>query len=1313
MVKSPWTYALIGMLLLALLTGGASYWLLATNHGARWLTAELVRRSPVSLTVEQVEGRLSDAFQLSGVRIEWPAGVLTVESLRLVWRPRALLRGKLLIVELAAQGLNLQTETVSETPAEPAQPIALRWPERPAWARWLRVELRTLQLTDGAWHRPEQPPLLLERFAGGLHWTGSRLEVSALELVADQGTLNAAATADWEGPQLSLEAVAELKKMAGAPASLHLALQLEPAESAESLQGELKLTTVNAVTGSLAVTSGVKLEAENLELAPFELSQPEQKGRVTGSARLGFKAGEPQLELELAVLNLDLTEMAEQGNLLSDLSGTLVLKGWLDDYRGHLNLNNRGPSWQQAQLAGSFSGNHQQIAFSQLEAQALKGRMAGEVTVAWQPLLEVSGRLTGASLDPAILHPDWPGTVSFEAEGHWRQPASGPMQGALRGQLLDSTLRGYRLQGSVDAQLQGENLQIALLELQGPGIELSAKGALHDRLALRFEVSDLARLLPDAEGTLQGQGWLRWRDQQLSGSLSSQGNRLRYAEQRLAALKVDFLLPQDRKQASLNLALQGLRSPGLPAIDGTLQGSGLPQKHRLQAKLQLDSSNRLETVLEGGYEQGRWQGVLQQLSLQDAIGPLRLTEPVPLSLSASAVRIQNLRLQGTDGEALQASVDLRLRPFDGELEVDWQKLNLARGNLWQEVVRISGRSSGDSRLIWSERGEKRLSARVDFAGRLEQDQLSIDLDRFHSRLSWDRDGLQGNLELELGKSGRFEGSCRSAAPFALELPRQGEWQLAWQDLELQPWLRELPNNVMVEGQLSGRSQGTWAPGGWFTASGEGAIAGGRLTGTTGKGLLSFELQSALASWDWRAEELTAEIALVLADQGQLDAVLRLPLPARLPLKPNPDGPLSAQLTGRVQEKGLVALLLPGVIQESHGNLVIDLNAGGVWRQPSVSGSLKLDEAGAYLPAAGIELKDLGIRVELAGERLQVSEFVVTSGPGQLRGEGFVRLKDWRMDHYHFKISGEKFQAIDLSELQAQVDPELTFDGSSEGLRVAGQVTIREFLLRELETSSMVQVSDDVVLVGMDAELAEPKVPLPVTADIDLILGKHVLVKAAGLDARLEGRMKLRIAPGKDPTGMGRISVAEGAYSAYGTKLGIERGHLLFSGGPLREPTFDILALRTVGSVKAGVRVTGTPETPRVELYSEPPMSNNDRLAYIVLGRPAAQSGGEASLLMSAAGALLSQGESAVLQDQLKRQLGVDVLGFEAGGDDPTTSMLTIGKYLTPDLYVSYGQSLFTEANEVRVRYNLGKGWEIESKTGVESGVDLYYKIEFR
>jgi translocation and assembly module TamB len=192
---------------------------------------------------------------------------------------------------------------------------------------------------------------------------------------------------------------------------------------------------------------------------------------------------------------------------------------------------------------------------------------------------------------------------------------------------------------------------------------------------------------------------------------------------------------------------------------------------------------------------------------------------------------------------------------------------------------------------------------------------------------------------------------------------------------------------------------------------------------------------------------------------------------------------------------------------------------------------------------------------------------------------------------------------------------------------------------------------------------------------------------------------------------GEIQVAKGQYSSYGVKLDIARGALYFSGSALTRPTLDILATRSIGKVSAGVKVGGTPDRPEVELYSVPTMTDSDILSYIVLGRPVGGQGGDNDLLLTAAGALLSQGESVALQEKLKGRLGLDVIEVDSGSGDVEDASITTGKYLTPDLYVSLGYSLFKQSNEVNLRYRLAPNWELESSIGVESGIDLYHLIE--
>jgi translocation and assembly module TamB len=371
----------------------------------------------------------------------------------------------------------------------------------------------------------------------------------------------------------------------------------------------------------------------------------------------------------------------------------------------------------------------------------------------------------------------------------------------------------------------------------------------------------------------------------------------------------------------------------------------------------------------------------------------------------------------------------------------------------------------------------------------------------------------------------------------------------------------------------------------------------------------------------------------------------------------------------------------------------------------------VDGAGGYLPAAGIRLEDVALTARLGDGKIEIEKLQVKSGEGRLRGEGKINLDGFVPADFRFELEGENFRAVNLPELQLSVSPNLELRGRGRDWRVTGKVEVAEALVRGPQGKAPVTSSPDLVIVDAPAE-EKKEIPLTLAVRVTVTLGDHVLVKAQGIDARLTGEIEVEGQSLERLTGQGRLEVAEGHYAAYGVRLKITRGSLVFAGGPIDRPTLDVLAVRTAGEVEAGIRVTGTPRAPVVKLYSEPAMPDTDVLAYIVLGHPVGGDSGQAGLLMGAAATLLSQGESAVLQDRIKRQLGIDVLDVQAGNGDVTQSVVTVGKYLSPELYVSFGQSIFTNTSQVGLRYDLDRHWQVESTMGTESGVDLYYRITF-
>jgi translocation and assembly module TamB len=199
---------------------------------------------------------------------------------------------------------------------------------------------------------------------------------------------------------------------------------------------------------------------------------------------------------------------------------------------------------------------------------------------------------------------------------------------------------------------------------------------------------------------------------------------------------------------------------------------------------------------------------------------------------------------------------------------------------------------------------------------------------------------------------------------------------------------------------------------------------------------------------------------------------------------------------------------------------------------------------------------------------------------------------------------------------------------------------------------------------------------------------------------------------KDPADIrasGSIRTVRGKFDAYGVKLDIRRGNVSFGGGPVEAANLDILALRAVGDVSAGVLVAGTPASPLVNLYSQPAMADRDILSYIVLGRASGGAGkSDTALLARAASGLLTGGKASTIQ----RQLGLDVLDIESSEGDVSKSIVKVGKYLSPRLFVSYGRSIYTGENIFGLRYSLTRRVDVESTMGNQSGAAIYYRIEF-
>jgi translocation and assembly module TamB len=671
-------------------------------------------------------------------------------------------------------------------------------------------------------------------------------------------------------------------------------------------------------------------------------------------------------------------------------------------------------------------------------------------------------------------------------------------------------------------------------------------------------------------------------------------------------------------------------------------------------------------------------------------------------------------------------MDMSLDPVRGALLSRWQRVNLARFASHTPDWQVSGQTDGHIRADFRDKNKTTVSSEVGLTGSLARGSLAIDVKDASGKLEWNDGGLTGLVQANLGRAGRMNVRLTSPDPARPGLPDRGEFRFSADHVEadlIQPWL---PEPLSMTGTVSCTAVGRLLPGLRLEASGELRLSQGAFALQDKKGIVTAQAEKAQLRWTWREKTLSGDLDLLLTNHGSLKAEFRLPVEASIPVVLDAEGPVQLAARADMREKGLLSSLFPGLIQESRGRLALNCSADGTWSAPNIHGTLRVDQAGAYLPSTGIQLSDVTMDAQFEDQTVRITSLGARSGPGRLEGTGTVWLKDRGIDRIELTLSGERFQVVRLPEMEMLANPSLTFKGTPKNLQVRGSITLPELLIRGTETKAVARPSKDVVKVdGSRAPKGDRA--LPVDVQVRVILGDRAFIKAEGVDARLEGDVLLTAVSLDAIKAKGEIRLRDGTYSTRGVRLAITRGRVVFDGGPADQPTLDVLALRTVEErtdqagqtlgkfreVRAGVIITGTPLAPLVRLYSEPSMPDADILSYIVLGQPMSGDASNSALLAATAEALLSGGGSESTLSQLKRQFGPDTVDMKSKTVGGTTqSIVTVGKYLQPKLYVSYGRSLFSDEYYVTLRYTLSKSWEVESKAGTQTGANLYYRIEF-
>lgn len=393
----------------------------------------------------------------------------------------------------------------------------------------------------------------------------------------------------------------------------------------------------------------------------------------------------------------------------------------------------------------------------------------------------------------------------------------------------------------------------------------------------------------------------------------------------------------------------------------------------------------------------------------------------------------------------------------------------------------------------------------------------------------------------------------------------------------------------------------------------------------------------------------------------------------------------------------------------------DIRASGTLDKPVLTGRWTVS-ASMLWPRYGLEWPKLIVDGRLAGQRASWTANLRDSSNGQLAISGDAT---WQPDiRIQAHINGNALAFAYAPWVQGKVSPTLDIAWLNEQLTINGEVVVNkaDITLKSLAAGAP-KPSGDVVIVrnrsGREIALSDAPNGLPLNLRVRVVLGDGITLTGYGLDAGLRGQLLLTQTPNTALAANGEISLKPDAkFAAYGQRLTIEQGRLLFA-GPLTTPDIRLTASREIDGTKVGVNVVGQAPKPAITLTSDIPMSQDEILSYLVLGRSLGNkqetsAADKQALALSAA--LNLTGKTGAI-GMLGERLGLSDLAIGTQGGSDSTEVAVSGR-LSEKVWLSIGRGVFQPSQSVTVRYQINRRLSLEALSALESAITLFYSWRF-
>ena len=415
------------------------------------------------------------------------------------------------------------------------------------------------------------------------------------------------------------------------------------------------------------------------------------------------------------------------------------------------------------------------------------------------------------------------------------------------------------------------------------------------------------------------------------------------------------------------------------------------------------------------------------------------------------------------------------------------------------------------------------------------------------------------------------------------------------------------------------------------------------------------------------------------------------LPFNYAIRPNAPLMINCECNNQFD---IISMLINIPGQTITGLLQGGIKITGTLQTPRVTGQLNLSKGKYDNKNSGILLKNISSTIKADNNQVHCTQIRVEDKSGNyLNGQGLINLANDLK--FEFKTNTTKFQPISSPFLNGEVVGNIKLSGDKNESLIKGDCTVGP-----LEITIPERINYDIPQLNIvnfnDAEENTNNVKYPIKLDVSVGTNNKVFIRGWGVDARLEGKLKIQGYSYK-PIITGILKSKYGKYQEFGKVLSIKEGILTFDGPIFPSPYLNITGVTNVEDTEIRLTLAGPISNPSIAIDSTPAMSEDMALSMLLFGtHPQNISTLQALQLANSARRLAgySQGFDPIAES--KKILRVDEINFNTDEQNPENSSIGVGKHFTDKIYFEIEQGRQENTTKTKIEIQITPNISIEN-----------------